>query len=92
MKTIDKRELQKATKEEQKKTESRKGNRNYSEKVRAKWFCCAFKLGFLQLRCKAFLNFYIGFNEYNLNKPEFYLRYIDGILPAFDNEKDSINF
>ena len=26
---------------------------SYSEKVRAKWFCCAFKLGFLQLICKA---------------------------------------
>ena len=23
----------------------------------AKWFCCAFKLGFLQLICKAFLIF-----------------------------------
>ena len=25
--------------------------------VRAKWFCCAFKLGFLQLICKASLIF-----------------------------------
>ena len=31
-------------------------------------------------------------NEYNLNKPKFYLRYIDGILVAFDNEQDSLNF
>ena len=30
---------------------------SYSESVRAKWFCCAFKLGFLQLICKAFLIF-----------------------------------
>ena len=28
---------------------------SYSESVRAKWFCCAFKLGFVQLICKAFL-------------------------------------
>ena len=25
-------------------------------------------------------------NEYNLNKPKFYLRYVDDILAAFDNE------
>ena len=31
-------------------------------------------------------------NEYNLNKPKFYLRYVDGILAAFDNEQDSLNF
>ena len=30
---------------------------SYSESVRAKWFCCAFKLGFVQLICKvSFLN------------------------------------
>ena len=39
MKTIDERELQKTTKEKQTKTGRSKGNRNYSEKVRAKWFC-----------------------------------------------------
>ena len=27
-------------------------------------------------------------NEYNLNKPKFYLRYVDNILVVFDNEKD----
>ena len=27
------------------------------ENVRTKWFCCAFKLGFLQLICKASLIF-----------------------------------
>ena len=43
-------------------------------------------------------NIFIGFhesnwfNEYNLNKPKFYLRYIDYILFAFDNEQDSLNF
>ena len=31
-------------------------------------------------------------NEYNLSKPKFYLRYVDGILAAFDNEQDSLNF
>ena len=30
---------------------------SYSENVIAKWFCCAFKLGFLQLLCKASLMF-----------------------------------
>ena len=31
-------------------------------------------------------------DEYNLNKPEFYLRYIDDILAAFNKEQDSLNF
>ena len=30
-----------------------RGDPSYSESVRAKWFCCVFKLGFLQLICKA---------------------------------------
>ena len=55
MKTIAKRKMQKITKEKQTKAERSKGNRSYSERVRAKWFCCAFKLGFLQLICKASL-------------------------------------
>ena len=43
-------------------------------------------------------NIFMGFreskslNKYNLNKPKFYLRYVDDILAAFDNEKDSLNF
>ena len=57
MKAIDEREMQKTTKEKQTKTERSKGNRSYSERVRAKWFCCAFKLGFLQLICRASLIF-----------------------------------
>ena len=57
MKTIDEREMQKTTKEKQTKTERSKGNRSYSERVRAKWFFCAFKLGFLQLICNASLIF-----------------------------------
>ena len=37
-----------------KKTKSKeKKSKNYSESVRAKWFCCARKLGFVQLICKA---------------------------------------
>ena len=31
-------------------------------------------------------------NEYNLNKPKFYLRYVDDILADFDNEQDSLDF
>ena len=57
MRIIDEREMEKTTKEKQKKTERSKGNRSYSERVRAKWFCCAFKLCFLQSICKASLIF-----------------------------------
>ena len=35
------------------------GKRSYSERVRAKWFCCAFKLGFPRLICKASLVFFL---------------------------------
>ena len=31
-------------------------------------------------------------NEYNLNKPKLYLRYVDDILAAFEKEQDSLNF
>ena len=40
-------------------------------------------------------NIFMGFheskwlNEYNLNKPKFYLRYVHDILVAFDNKQDS---
>ena len=43
-------------------------------------------------------NIFMGFyeskwlNEYNLNKPKFYLRYVNYILAAFDKEQDSLNF
>ena len=30
-------------------------------------------------------------NEYNFNKPKFYLRYVDDILADFDKEQDSLN-
>ena len=31
-------------------------------------------------------------NEYNLNKPEFYSRYVDDILAAFEKEQVSLIF
>ena len=43
-------------------------------------------------------NIFMGFheskwlNEYNFNKPKFYLKHVDDILAAFDKERDSINF
>ena len=67
METIDEREMQKTTKEKQTKAERSNGNRSYSEKVRAKWFCCAFKLGFLQLICKASLIFSVEFRVSLMN-------------------------
>ena len=60
MKITDERETQKETKNQQNhqtKTENNKQGRSYSEIVRAEWFCCTFKLGFLQLICKASLIF-----------------------------------
>ena len=46
----------------------------------------------------ALVNIFMGLHEskwldeYNLNKPKFYLRHVDDILAAFDNEQDSLNF
>ena len=43
-------------------------------------------------------NIFMGFyeskwlHEFNLNKPNFYLRYVDVILAAFDNGQDSLDF
>ena len=31
-------------------------------------------------------------NEYGLNKPKFYLRYVDDVLAVFNNDQDSLNF
>ena len=47
-KITDERETQKKKK---KKKQGQK--RSCSKRVGGKWFCCAFKLGFLQLICKA---------------------------------------
>ena len=68
MKIVDERETQKATKKNKnknKKTQQTnkqrqkiaRGNRSYSERVRAKWFCRVFKLDFLQLICNSSLIF-----------------------------------
>ena len=45
----------------------------------------------------ALANIFMGFyeskwlNEYNLNKPKFYLRYVYDILAPFDKEQGSLN-
>ena len=41
-----------------------------------------------------FMDFYKSkwLNEYNLNKPRLYLRYVDDILAAFEKEQNSLNF
>ena len=44
-------------KENKDRKEQKVGDRSCSERVRAKLFCCAFKLGFLQLICRASLIF-----------------------------------
>ena len=48
MKIIDEKEMQKKKKRQK---------QSHKERVRAKWFCYAFKLGFLQLMCKSSLIF-----------------------------------
>ena len=53
MKIIDERKTQ----NNKTKTKKNKGDQRYSEIVRTKWFCCEFKLGFLQLISKASLIF-----------------------------------
>ena len=57
MKKMDETEMQKTTKQKEIKTARSKGNRSSGERVRAKLFYCAFKLGFLQLIFKASLIF-----------------------------------
>ena len=53
MKIIDERETKKKKKKKKNKDKKEQGgDRSSSERVRAKWFCCAFKLGLLQLICK----------------------------------------
>ena len=46
----------KTAKEKQTKAERSKESRSYTESVRGKWFCCASKLGFFSLICKASLS------------------------------------
>ena len=50
-----KEKCKKTPKEKQSKTERSKGNRTCTERVRAKRFYCALKLGLLQLICKGSL-------------------------------------
>ena len=54
MKEKAKKTQQQQQQQRQKRT---RGDRSSSERVRVKWFCCAFKLGFFQLICKASLMF-----------------------------------
>ena len=50
IKILDERETQKQTKKTSKQRQKRTmGDKSYSERVRAKLFCCVFKLGFLRL-------------------------------------------
>ena len=51
MKIIDERDTKRKQKQKQ------KGTRGMEAIVKAKWFCCVFKLDFLQLICKASLIF-----------------------------------
>ena len=58
MKIIDERETKKQKQKNKQRQKTTRGeDRSYSERVRAKWFCCAFKLGFIQLICKTSLIF-----------------------------------
>ena len=52
MKIIDERERHK-----NKDSKKQRSDTSYSESLRAKWFCCAFKLGFVQLISKTSLIF-----------------------------------
>ena len=47
------KERQRKTKKTQRQKRTR-GDRSYSERVEAKWFCWAFKLGFMQVIYKVF--------------------------------------
>ena len=53
METINEREKEKKNNKRKKQV----SGVSFSESVRAKWFCCAFKLDFVQLVCKASLMF-----------------------------------
>ena len=60
---IDEKQMQK-----EQNIKGQKSDASYSESVKAKCFCCAFKLGFLELICKASLifksNFRVSFINY----------------------------
>ena len=54
-KIIDERETQTKKIKNEKKKKKTGGDGSYSKTMRDKWFCWAFKLGFVQLICKASL-------------------------------------
>ena len=56
MKVIDEKQTQK-----KQNIKGQRSDASYSGSVRAKCFCCAFKLGFLELICKASLIFKSNF-------------------------------
>ena len=53
MKEKSKKNNRKTRQNKNKNRKKQRSSAGYSESVRAKWFCCAFKLGFGQLICKA---------------------------------------
>ena len=57
MKITDERERKKQKQNKNKNRKTQMSGAKYSESVRAKWICCAFQLGFVQLICKASLIF-----------------------------------
>ena len=57
IKIKDERETQKQKQKQHTKKKQNKGDGSYNKRVRDKWFCWAFKLGFLELICKASLIF-----------------------------------
>ena len=57
----EKRKTATTTKKKHQRQKVTMGDRSYSERVIAKWFCCAFKVSFLQLICKASLIFKSNF-------------------------------
>ena len=67
--------------------------------VYVEMFCsCKYEVAMGSPLAPLLANIFMGFhkskwlNECNLNKPKFYLRYVDDILAAFDNKQDSLNF
>ena len=57
MKIFYERETQKQKHNKQKNQKVTREDRSYNERGRAIWFCCAVKLGFLELICKQSLVF-----------------------------------
>ena len=55
---------------------------------------CVMKVVLAPVLANIFMEFCksMWLNEYNLNKSEFYLRYVNDIPAAFDKEQDSLSF